>query len=61
MIAGVGNTSANKLWGNVMLRRTVLKGVAATAASGLVARPAIAADTALKMGISLPMTGKPTK
>jgi branched-chain amino acid transport system substrate-binding protein len=40
-----------------MLRRTVLKGVAAAAASAAIARPAIAADTVLKMGISMPMTG----
>ena len=39
-----------------MLRRTVLKGIAATAASGIVARRA-AADTPLKIGMSLPMTG----
>jgi branched-chain amino acid transport system substrate-binding protein len=40
-----------------MLRRTVLKGIAATAVSGGIARPAIAADTVLKFGMSLPMTG----
>ena len=40
-----------------MLRRTVLKGIAATAAGGFVARPAAAADTVLKIGISIPMTG----
>ena len=39
-----------------MLRRTMLKGLAATAAGGLFARSA-AADTPLKMGISLPLTG----
>ena len=39
-----------------MLRRTLLKGMAATAAGGL-ARPAIAADTTLKIGCSLPLTG----
>ena len=39
-----------------MLRRTVLKGVAATAAGGLFARSA-AADTPLKIGISIPLTG----
>jgi branched-chain amino acid transport system substrate-binding protein len=39
-----------------MLRRTVLKGVAATAASGLFA-PAVFAQSVLKMGISMPMTG----
>jgi branched-chain amino acid transport system substrate-binding protein len=39
-----------------MLRRTMLKGVAAAAASGVLARPA-AAQSALKMGISIPMTG----
>src|ERR1700731_3385284 len=43
--------------GNIMLRRTVLKGIAATAAGGLIARPAIAADTVLKIGMSIPMTG----
>jgi len=40
-----------------MLRRTVLKGLVATAASGPIARPAVATDTVLKMGMSLPMTG----
>ncbi|MGA8495873.1 MAG: ABC transporter substrate-binding protein, partial [Xanthobacteraceae bacterium] len=40
-----------------MLRRTVLKGIAATAAGGFIARPAIAADTVLKIGMSIPMTG----
>src|ERR1700729_762437 len=39
-----------------MLRRTLLKGVAATAAGGLLARPA-AAQAVLKIGMSLPMTG----
>jgi branched-chain amino acid transport system substrate-binding protein len=39
-----------------MLRRTVLKGVAVTAASGLFA-PAVFAQSVLKMGISMPMTG----
>jgi branched-chain amino acid transport system substrate-binding protein len=39
-----------------MLRRTVLKGVAATTASGLVGR-ATAAETPLKIGISMPLTG----
>jgi branched-chain amino acid transport system substrate-binding protein len=39
-----------------MLRRTVLKGMAATAAGGLFARSA-AADTPLKIGISIPLTG----
>ena len=39
-----------------MLRRTVLKAMAATAASGLLGRAAIA-DTPLKIGISLPLTG----
>ena len=40
-----------------MLRRTLLKGMAATAAGGVIARPAIAADTTLKIGCSLPLTG----
>ena len=40
-----------------MKRRTVLKGMAATAAGGLLARPAIAATDALKIGMQLPMTG----
>ena len=31
--------------------------MAATAAGGLLARPAIAADAALKIGCSLPLTG----
>jgi len=39
-----------------MRRRTLLKGMAATAASGLIARPALA-DTTLKIGCSLPLTG----
>ena len=39
-----------------MRRRTMLKGMAATALCGLAARRA-AADTVLKMGISMPMTG----
>jgi branched-chain amino acid transport system substrate-binding protein len=41
---------------NKMLRRTVLKGMAATAAGGSLARSA-AADTPLKIGISIPLTG----
>jgi len=40
-----------------MRRRTLLKGMAATAAGGLLGRPAIAADTTLKIGCSLPLTG----
>jgi len=40
-----------------MLRRTVLKGIAATAAGSFIARPAVAADTVLKIGMSMPMTG----
>src|SRR6202162_4761176 len=43
--------------GNVMLRRTVLKGMAAAAVGGFIARPAVAADTVLKIGMSMPMTG----
>jgi branched-chain amino acid transport system substrate-binding protein len=39
-----------------MLRRTVLKGIVATTASGLLARVA-AAETPLKIGISMPLTG----
>jgi branched-chain amino acid transport system substrate-binding protein len=39
-----------------MLRRTLLKGIAASAAGGLIARPATA-DTTLKIGMSVPMTG----
>jgi branched-chain amino acid transport system substrate-binding protein len=39
-----------------MHRRTLLKGAAATATTGLFARRA-AADTPLKMGISIPLTG----
>jgi len=39
-----------------MLRRAVLKGVAATAASGFFA-PAVFAQSVLKMGVSMPMTG----
>src|ERR1700723_1831175 len=40
----------------MMLRRTVLKGLAATAAVGVRATVA-AADNVLKMGISIPLTG----
>jgi branched-chain amino acid transport system substrate-binding protein len=40
----------------MLRRRTVLKGMVATAAGGLLARPAIA-DTTLKIGCSLPLTG----
>src|ERR1700686_129299 len=47
----------NKKGGNVMLRRTVLKGIAATAAGGFIAHPAVAADTVLKIGMSMPRTG----
>src|ERR1700722_19795301 len=43
--------------GRSMKRRTVLKGLAATAAGGLLARPAVAADTTLKIGCRLPLTG----
>src|SRR3974390_1833140 len=39
-----------------MQRRTVLKGMTATAAAGLLTRRA-AADTPLKIGISMPLTG----
>jgi branched-chain amino acid transport system substrate-binding protein len=39
-----------------MLRRTVLKGIAATTASGLLAHTG-AAETPLKIGISMPLTG----
>ena len=39
-----------------MQRRTVLKGMTATAAAGLLARRA-AAETPLKIGISMPLTG----
>ena len=39
-----------------MLRRTALKGMAATAASAVFA-PAVFADTPLKIGISMPITG----
>src|SRR6185437_9528737 len=44
----------NRKGGNTMRRRTLLKGVAATAATGLFVRRA-AADTPLKMGISIPL------
>jgi branched-chain amino acid transport system substrate-binding protein len=40
-----------------MKRRTLLKGMAATAAGSWLARPAIAADTTLKIGCSLPLSG----
>src|SRR5271156_2173012 len=39
-----------------MLRRTVIKGMGAAAASGIFA-PAVFAQSVLKMGISIPMTG----
>jgi branched-chain amino acid transport system substrate-binding protein len=42
--------------GRTMLRRTMLKGVAATAAAGLLAGRA-RAEEVLKMGISIPLTG----
>jgi branched-chain amino acid transport system substrate-binding protein len=45
-----------KLGGDAMLRRTMLKGVAASAAAGVLARYA-GAQEVLKMGISIPMTG----
>jgi branched-chain amino acid transport system substrate-binding protein len=41
----------------LLRRRTVLRGLAATAAGTLIARPAIAADTTLRIGCSLPLTG----
>jgi branched-chain amino acid transport system substrate-binding protein len=41
----------------MLRRRTLLKGMAATAAGSLLARPAIAANTPLKIGCSLPLTG----
>src|SRR5580704_9894436 len=41
----------------MLRRRTLLKGMAATAAGSLLARPAIAADAPLKIGCSLPLTG----
>ncbi|HEX4411314.1 MAG TPA: ABC transporter substrate-binding protein [Xanthobacteraceae bacterium] len=40
-----------------MLRRTVLKGLSATAAASALARPAVAQTTTLKIGLSFPMTG----
>jgi branched-chain amino acid transport system substrate-binding protein len=40
-----------------MRRRTVLKGIAATALGGGIARPAIAQQPVLKIGMSMPMTG----
>jgi branched-chain amino acid transport system substrate-binding protein len=40
-----------------MLRRTVIKGIAASAAGSLLARPAVAQAAPLKIGMSLPMTG----
>jgi hypothetical protein len=42
--------------GNHMQRRTVLKGITATAATGFVVRRAAAA-TPLKIGVSMPLTG----
>src|SRR6204780_84396 len=40
-----------------MLRRSVLKGIATTAFGGFLAHPAAAQTAALKIGMSLPMTG----
>jgi branched-chain amino acid transport system substrate-binding protein len=40
-----------------MRRRTVLKGISATAAASVLARPSIAQATTLKIGLSFPMTG----
>jgi branched-chain amino acid transport system substrate-binding protein len=40
-----------------MQRRTVLKGITASAAAGFVTRRRAGADTPLKIGISLPLTG----
>ena len=40
-----------------MRRRTVLKGIAVTALGGVIARPAIAQQPVLKIGMSMPMTG----
>jgi branched-chain amino acid transport system substrate-binding protein len=40
-----------------MLRRTVLKGMAAATAGSLLARPAVAQPATLKIGMSMPMTG----
>ena len=40
-----------------MLRRTVLKGIAATAAGGFIARPPWPPTRRSKIGISMPMTG----
>ncbi|HEX3869978.1 MAG TPA: ABC transporter substrate-binding protein [Pirellulales bacterium] len=40
-----------------MLRRTVLKGIAATAVGSSIACPAIAQQPVLKIGMSVPMTG----
>ncbi len=40
-----------------MLRRTMLKGIAVTAIGGVIARPALAQQPVLKIGMSLPMTG----
>ena len=40
-----------------MLRRTVLNGLAASAAVGLRAGGAMGADDVLKMGVSIPLTG----
>ncbi len=40
-----------------MRRRTVLKGIAAAALGGSIARPAIAQQPVLKIGMSMPMTG----
>ena len=45
-----------KLGVNAVLRRTMLKGVAASAAAGVLARYA-GAQEVLKMGISIPLTG----
>jgi hypothetical protein len=43
--------------GTMMLRRTVLKGLAGSLAVGLRTARAATGDDVLKMGVSLPLTG----
>src|SRR3974390_2955186 len=56
MLGRHGRPSEHDTKRGLMQRRTVLKGMAATAASGLFARVATA-DAPLKIGISMPLTG----
>jgi branched-chain amino acid transport system substrate-binding protein len=56
-----GHEAEGKREGNMLRRRSVVKGIAASAAAGVLTksfpRPAIAADVPLKIGCSMPLTG----